>query len=170
MNRNRKAQEEIAGFVLIVVIVAIILLIFLAIFIRKGNTREKNSEDIKQFLESMGEYTTDCNSYSSPNIIDLVKECYQSGDNECENGKNVCIEVNSSINEILKGSWDIGKNKLYAGYFMNISYYSNTTRESIIDIKAGNCSSGIYREGELYTYYGGSGQSGSIDYLLTICF
>ena len=53
---NRKAQEEIVGFVLIVVIVAIIFLVFLGIMIRQpGEVTSKESRDVSQFLGSMME-------------------------------------------------------------------------------------------------------------------
>ena len=59
LNKNRKAQEEMMGFVLIVVLVMIIFIVFLVI---SFNSKQKVSEntEIDGFLSSIQEYTSPC--------------------------------------------------------------------------------------------------------------
>ena len=52
MQHKRRAQEEIVGFVLIVVLVVIVLVIFLGISLRNPKPQQRESEIIYQFLES----------------------------------------------------------------------------------------------------------------------
>ena len=86
MIKNKKAQHEILGFVLIVLIVSIIGVIFLSISIAKGKGQKQNSVEISNFLESAMYYTTDCAISSFPKyqeLQDLIKKCYDSPNQRC---------------------------------------------------------------------------------------
>ncbi|MCU0642462.1 MAG: hypothetical protein MUF61_02700, partial [archaeon] len=67
IGNGRKAQEEIVGFVLVVVIVAIIFLIFLAIFVRRpapasakessAALKEEAAKEVVKKLADIPEYS-----------------------------------------------------------------------------------------------------------------
>jgi hypothetical protein len=84
--KSKKAQEEMVGFVLIMLIVAVIFLVFLAIFVRNGLiNRDVDSLEISHFLDSMLEYTTECSlddGFTFLNLGDLFREC---ADNDLSN-------------------------------------------------------------------------------------
>src|SRR3989344_4393404 len=104
MKKDRKAQEEMVGFVLIMVIVAVVFLVILGIMIRKPAGSEKESKDIYQFMESMMEYTTDCainNEIDYEKIGGLLKECH-SNHSTCFNGKGICDVLNDSSFKIIE--------------------------------------------------------------------
>ena len=77
--KSKKAQEEIVGFVLIMVIVAVGFLIFLGFNLRQGITTTEESFDLHQFLESSMEYTTECSLRYEKDLAklgDLFESCY----------------------------------------------------------------------------------------------
>lgn len=141
-NLKKKAQEEITGFVLIIVLVAIIFLVFLAFSIKPSKSTQE-SKDVYAFLESAMEFTTSCAigfepAYSS--LADLIRECYSNS--ICTSGKTACSVLNSTLNELLSESWKL-QNTPIKGYSFNSTLVSNFTQESIIYIKKGECAQNI---------------------------
>ena len=162
---DRKAQEEMVGFVLIMVIVAVVFLVILGIMIRKPAGSEKESKDIYQFLESLMEYTTDCainNEIDYEKIGNLLKECH-SNHGTCLNGEMVCDVLNNSIFEITDKSWNVGS--YYKGFIFNSTYVDNNrTIEHVLSLQKGNCTS--FKGAE----YLSPDYPGSIVSTLKICF
>ena len=139
---KKKGQEEIIGFVLIVVIVAIIFLIFLGISVRQqAPVTQKESGDVSQFLESMMTYTTECAIGSGTSFINLgglVRECYSGS--SCGSGENTCKILTKTIQETVESNWRIGADRPVKGYIFNATYSSEATRKNIAFISKGNCS------------------------------
>lgn len=150
---NKKAQEEMVGFVLIVVIVAVIFLVFLGISLMNDKSVSKGSKEISQFLDSTMRYTTGCALNYVPayaSVGDLIKKCYESGDMPCVSGENVCEALDKTLKEIVGASWNIGSESVYKGYKFESVYDNNSSeRKSILMISEGNCS-GDYRASESY--------------------
>jgi len=144
---NKKGQEEITGFVLVVVLVAVILVVFLGITLRgdKGSGRE--SLDVSQFLDAMMEYTTNCALQYEPaysELDELFKECYSNPDKKCTSGKGVCDEVKNLTNEMLDAGWPIGKDRPIKGVeFISNYELNNSVIGNVIKIEKGNCSSNV---------------------------
>jgi len=149
---EKKAQEEIVGFVLIMVIVAIVFLVFLGIFIRKGMsgaTETNDAGDLTQYLTSLMQYTSDCAIAFEPDfssVSELASSCYM---NELCANKNVgaCEVLKSSVSGMLNSSLEmlnIGEGRPYTGYIFNISYYENSSsgeiRKEVLSESYGNCS------------------------------
>jgi len=136
---RKRAQEEIVGFVMIVLIVSVIAVILLGITLmhpKKGI--EKESKEASQFLDSMLDYTTDCAISYIPAYKDLeglIKECYNNPNKKCVSGENVCVAMNQTIKQIIDNSWNIGENSPYKGYVFEADYEEN----KIILIKKGIC-------------------------------
>ncbi len=149
-NEGRKGQEEIIGFVMIVVLVAVIFVVFLGITLRNPNPSERKSEMIYQFLDSAMEQTSECaisqgTSYLS--IDDLIRECHSS-DSECLNGEESCQMLNRTLGEIIKNSWKFGPNHPWKGYEMNSVYAVESsnqeqTSEQVFALNEGICTGSI---------------------------
>lgn len=123
---NKKAQEEMVGFVLIMVIVAIIFLVFLAIWLRQDKFRgEVESAEISQFLDSLMKYTTDCARYDTNylTIDELIEYCKQN--RVCPAGpainKNSCNLLNEIIKGIVESAWNFGPDSPEKGYKLTLT-------------------------------------------------
>jgi len=141
---NKNAQEEIVGFVMIVVLSAIVLLIFLAILVRRDSGENyKDSIEVRDFVESIMEFTSNCAINYEPNYLkvgELIKEC-RSG-RLCLSGKRACDELNYSLIGLIEAGWEIGENRPIKGYRLNSTYFATNQsgQEGILFISKGNCS------------------------------
>lgn len=132
---NKKAQHEIVGFVLIVLIVSIIGVIFLSITLGNPKPERQNSVEISNLLEASMYQTTSCAINFIPqyrNIQDLVKECYKdkSGDSrKCLDGVDVCVKLETDLKEVLSKSLDVGENGVNKGYNIDI-YFASDNKET----------------------------------------
>lgn len=172
MISQRKGQEEIVGFVAIVLLVSVIALIFLGISANKEPVMQKESRDINRFLESSMLYTTNCALGYEPNYLtpkDLLKECYSNKGKKCLDEKEVCSVLNESMQSILDSSWTVGSDAKTKGYLFKAIYSKNSSKmdgEEIIKFVKGNCSSGSYIEGDnFFSVY-----PGTITSSLRICY
>lgn len=139
MTIKKKGQEEVVGFVLIVVIISVIALVFLGITIRQGGSSAKNTAQVSQFLDSAILYTTNCTISSQldyANVGDLISRCRFRG-SKCLSGMDICKSLNQSLNELLSASWMIGKDNPYKGY--NFTAF-DAVGNSIVSVTKGNCS------------------------------
>lgn len=176
--RNKKGQEEMVGFVLIVIIVAVMFLVFIGFYIRQDrDVGDRDSREISQFLEAMDRYTSECAIRFEPDfstIGELVQECYNG--RLCLNGKNACEVLGKDVKEILEGSWHVGNESYYKGYEFSAYYESSNSGieesedegiENIIEMSDGVCS-GRYIGAEISSAE--SGLTGTFVKFLKICF
>lgn len=139
---NKRAQEEITGFVMIIIIVAIIALVFLSISTRKSSSSSTESLEIQQFLESSMQYTTSCATSFEPaysSLSELIRDCYEG--RLCTSGSTACKTLEETLPLILDASWQTGENRPIKGYEFQSFYKTNSTQESIINITKGTCPS-----------------------------
>mgnify|MGYP006284139767 CR=1 FL=1 len=141
---NKKGQEEMVGFVMIVVLVAIVFVILLGILVNRtgGDGIEQESRDVYQYLESVMEYTTDCAISFEPaysEVRDLVGECYDNPGGDCTSGENVCVALNRTLKNLFESSWNVGENSSYKGYIFEVVYVNNDRESSELVIKEGTC-------------------------------
>jgi len=131
--KNKKAQHEIVGFALIIIIVSIIGLIFLSFSIGRGESVKKTSVEISDFLQSSLYYTTPCASGYVPNYKDLqglIKSCYKG--EICFNEELACDVLDESFSKIISKSFQVsetGKNKAYE---LNIYYEDRKGTEVLL--------------------------------------
>lgn len=143
---NRKAQEEMVGFVLIVVLLVIISLVFLSFALRKKSPVETSTE-VDNLLSAMLAYTTDCALYlpQYETLGDLIKSCYYN--EKCSDGKETCKVLKETMSEMLKAAeGDLKGDRPIKSYEMNASYSAKQeglilkkTEDSILYIKQGIC-------------------------------
>ena len=147
--KSKKAQEEIVGFSLVVLLVVIIGLVFLSFSLRNQKPEERQDSEVENLLETMLAYTSDCAVYF-PNYLsylDLIRSCYNN--EPCLSGKSACQtlqEASSGLMTASQGDLSSGENKVKA-YELNISYASEHSgflaRKELADLlylRNGNCS------------------------------
>lgn len=142
MARTKKAQEEIVGFVLIVVIVISILVIILGISLRNSSSENiKESLDIKQFLESTLEYTTDCALSYEPaysKLRELLQECNE-GLSLCISGRKPCDVAKETLTKIADISFPVTPDSFIKSYEFTAIQTIGDTEKEILTITKGNC-------------------------------
>ena len=143
--KMKKGQEEMVGFVLIVVVVSVILLFFLGITLQNKEAGI-GSQEVKNFISSFLPYTTECKiKAKNVSIKNLVFECV---DGEvCSNGENSCEVLENTLKEIVDASWNVGEENPNKGYILKIL---SNDRE-ILFLKEGNLT-GFYKSSPLQNY------------------
>lgn len=135
---HKKAQEEIVGFVLIIVLVAIIALVFLGISIRKP-VEKLPSNEVDSWIQAAKRYSTEC--YSSPelrkDLKDLIVSC--SLRDACFDGRDSCAVLEGTLRNLLQDSWMPGEDSPVKAY--NFEARNVDTNQTVISLREGNCSS-----------------------------
>lgn len=133
--KNKRAQEEMIGFALIIIIVAVILLIFLAISLNKSKEEFLGPNEVDSFIQATLSYTTSCaedpGDYYS--IQKLITECvnYES---ICLDGRETCDVLNSTLKGMLDESWKINENTHIKGY----EFFITIDDKYLISLEKGN--------------------------------
>ncbi len=160
--KNKKGQEEIVGFVLIVVLLVIVAVIFLGIRLRNPEPTQKESEIVYQFLESSMEQTTTCKTSETGRFIaldSLVRECH-SGNSLCTSGDESCEVVDETFKEMLNSTWQVGENYPYKGYSVqgiyNFNSSGNAGTEKLFNITQGTCANSFSGSSYLIPEFPGS--------------
>ncbi len=166
----RKAQEEVMGFVLIVVLLVIVGVIFLGIRLRNPEPVQRESELISKFIESSMEQTTNCKTSESGNFLtidSLIRECY-TYDNECISGEKSCDIVENTLKNILNATWQVGPDFPFKGYEIKINYYLNLSEQQQSD-NILNLSLGLCEKSYSGSSYGIPEPPGSINTEIRLC-
>ena len=117
---NKKGQEEMVGFALIIIIVSVIILAFLGFFLSKSGSQSIQSYEAQSFIQSMLQTSTQCQDYYGyVSVQDLILMC--SSDSQCTNSMDSCNVLNSTLSGILDQSWPVGQGTPIKGYNLNIS-------------------------------------------------
>ncbi|MCK4553172.1 hypothetical protein KAT80_03130 [Candidatus Pacearchaeota archaeon] len=117
---NKKAQEEIMGFALIIVLVAIIGLIFLGFSLRNPQKEIVESYEVESFIQAFLQYTTDCGNYRE-NYLPIQKIISKCVDDEtCLDGRDSCDVLSSTLTEIIEESWKVDGDRPIQGYKLEI--------------------------------------------------
>ncbi|PIN94658.1 hypothetical protein COU53_02650 [Candidatus Pacearchaeota archaeon CG10_big_fil_rev_8_21_14_0_10_30_48] len=140
MRLNKKAQEEMVGFVLIVVIVAIIAVIFLGISLRNsGGDVGDESEKIGSFIDVVSQTTTKCEIPTAhfQDVGNLISKCSQGKlcdgcDGEtCGTTKSACEVLKNTLTEAMKSSYVVSEGS-YVKYY-NLTLYYELDNELLIE-------------------------------------
>jgi len=131
--KPKRAQEEMVGFALIVVIVAVIMLIFLGFSIKGGILQKTQSYEVESFLQALLQTTTECEDYSEYlSVKDLIFDCHR--DQTCLDGRQSCDVLEETMENLIAESWQIQGDRPVKAYFLNIS--SNS--DALLMISEGN--------------------------------
>lgn len=169
---NNKAQHEIVGFILIVVIVVIIGLFLLVFYLRQPVVKHE-SLDLQNFLQASMTYTTGCVISIEPlDMQELIKSCYKN--EKCLNEKMACEVLNNTLSELVHESWLVSEKKPVNAYSLDIYYEESSFLESktskkekqeILNLQEGNCT-GSKTGAEHFLHY----DRGNIIVTMDICF
>ncbi len=121
IKKNKKAQEEMVGFVLIVVLVTVILVILLGIMLFKAkNVGQVPSYKVQSFIYSILSYSSDCstNRQNHLPVQKLIGECLENGG--CLDGKDSCAVLNETVSNLVRESWKT-ENRPVLGYKFTIA-------------------------------------------------
>lgn len=116
---GKKGQEEMVGFVLIIIVVSVILLFFLG-FVLQDRGGEIESQEVESFIQSFLPYTTDCKSGGKNlSIRKLLFECVE--ERACLDDREMCDVLNKTLKGIIDSSWQVGSQSQYKGYRFKIT-------------------------------------------------
>jgi len=116
---NKKGQEEIVGFVVIIVIVAIAMVILLWFLLNSPNEDAVQNFEVESFIQTAMQYTTDCEDYVEfLSLQDLVIAC-EKGE-KCLDERESCVVLNETLTNIIENSWKVSEESAIKGYKLNI--------------------------------------------------
>jgi hypothetical protein len=144
MRLNKRAQEEMVGFVLVMVVVAVLFLVFLGISLRNPvENVGKESREVQMFLSSLLDVSSDCALGFEPNFADvdtLISECHQSSGKKCVDDRRVCDVAEEVVGAVLGASWHVGNASVLKGYDFGVIYSTNGSEDlSVLAVAEGNC-------------------------------
>lgn len=128
MEIRKKGQEEMVGFIVIIIIVGVIALVLLSIGMRK-TPETKSSQEINDFVYSAFQYSVDCDTAS--NFQELIIACSRM---ERCNEKNSCEIVKELAKDMIEGSLRVGSDQQYKHYMFKI----NSGNETLVFLASGN--------------------------------
>jgi len=146
MTNDKKAQQEILGFVIIIMIVVVIGVIFLGISLQKQSMAGVSSEDaeIANYLSSSMGYTSDCMIrepfYAS--LKELIESC--SNGELCSDKRRACDVLNKTYAEMTAKLWPAAEDRPIKYTKLDFTYQEfdddgNPSRSTLfLEIIAGN--------------------------------
>ena len=119
MKKNKRGQEEMLGFALIVVVVAVGILIFISFMLTRPQKEPVESYEVESFIQSTLKFTTDCrDNLERQNVRKLILSCNR-GDT-CLDMRLACTVLDTILKDIVEESWRI-ENRPEEGYEFAIS-------------------------------------------------
>ena len=139
---NKEGQQEMVGFVLIVVLVVIGLMVFLIWSINNSGEAE-DSLEVENMLDVIMRSTTDCALVNEPDyddFEDLIKDYYDN--KQCKN-LEVSAEdyLNKSLRAVLSDVFD--SEATISAYTFTISVRDDSGIQGLMIFSEGNCSGDI---------------------------
>lgn len=123
--QNKKGQNEMMGFAVILVIVAVALVMFLVISAKPSDDDFIENYEVEAFIQSFLEYTTDCAEGYDSNYLPLRKVLFRCMDGRMCYTENVpkdpCDIFERDMEGILENNWNVGEGQLRSGYLLNIT-------------------------------------------------
>lgn len=169
--KSKKAQEEIVGFVLVMVLIAVVALVFLGLQLRQKPAASE-SKQVANLLDAMLKYTTEC-SVSLPQyetLRDLIKSCYEQA--KCSNGMQACQYLQDTADKMLLAALaDVEAERPVKSYQLNASYsttqfvFGKKPQADILVVSKGKCTGSSLAYKEFLPI-----EAGNIEIMLRLCF
>jgi len=141
-SKRTKAQQEMVGFILIVVLVMIGALVFLVISVR-NSPEPASSVRVENMLGAVMKQTTDCAIPAEPyykTFEDLFKSCYKGS--RCENmNVSACDYLNESLTKTLGALMD--SEAAVSAYELNFFLRDEEGQQGLMRMGTGNCTGRI---------------------------
>jgi len=136
--KNKRAQEEMVGFALIMIVVAVILLVFLGFSLNQPQKELVESYEAESFIQAVLQYTTDCRDLGNLEYLSIKKLIFNcNSEKKCLDEKEACEVLNSVLIDVLEESWDVGINEPIKGYKLNIT----VNEMEMLSVEKGNVTS-----------------------------
>ena len=136
--KNKAGQNEMVGFVLIVVLVIIGLMVFLIVSLRSQDEVQE-SVAVTNMLNSIMAATTDCAIPAEPYYYDfeeLLKGCYEN--EKCSNlDKMACDYLNESLKEVVDSL--LLSEATVSAYQIDLLTKDESGEQGILRVIEGNC-------------------------------
>jgi hypothetical protein len=117
---NKFGQEEIVGFVVIVVIVSVIILVLLSFILTNTDGVAVESYEVESFIQSMMQYTTTCETrLEFLSYQKLIAYCENEG--TCLDETDSCEILDSTTRDIIRVGWNINEDSPIKGYEFKIA-------------------------------------------------
>ncbi len=130
---KKKAQSELAGFAIIIIIVSILILIFVSFSIKRPSNDFVKSYETESFVQSFLQFTPPCEIDSQHiSTLKLIKYCQEN--RTCDSGENSCKILNETSKNLVNSAWTVGRDFPTKGYKFTINYEGNT----LINLEKGN--------------------------------
>ena len=166
----KRGQEEIVGFMVVVVLVALIGVGFLGfMFAHKQTNPQTSSTEVSQVMESIIGYTGNCSIGSEGYdraIGRNIAACASDSGTTCVSGENVCDYANRSISNIMDAAYNIQNGSATKGYQFEVMYQNSSS--DIMNVSEGVCS-GSYKADEIPLPYSSLSGTGAVRITLKIC-
>jgi|TARA_B100001964_G_scaffold215449_1_gene253800 hypothetical protein len=141
--KSKKGQQEMVGFVLIVVLVVVGLMVFLIISLRDTPENE-GSLEVVDALDALMKHTTECAVVYVPAYDDfeaLFKSCHD-GD-QCSNlDRSACDYLNESLTDVV-GAMVASEGGAVSYYQVDFIVKDDVGEEGLLRIFEGNCTGGV---------------------------
>lgn len=116
----KQGQEEMVGFVVILVIVGVILLVLFSFMFGNSNNNNTQNYEVENFVTASLQYTTGCeNQIEFMSIERLINACDIG--TTCLDGRDSCEVLNETIIELMKSGWNVNNQSSVKGYILTIS-------------------------------------------------
>lgn len=140
----KRGQEEIIGFVAIVILLAVIFLVFLVISFRTPVEDIRENSEAYYFLSSVMEVTSNCTQgldNHALKIAELASSCRQN--EKCNSELGSCDLLNMTLNYLVQEGFRPGEDSVTKGYALKTIYVRNLSSgregQEIMAIRSGVC-------------------------------
>lgn len=119
MEIRKKGQEEMVGFVLIVIIVSVIMVVLLGFLLKSPEAEAVQSYEIGNFLSAALQYSSSCENYLGfLDVESLIVSCDE--EETCLDGKNSCEVLNETLKDLIETGWIVGEESPVKGYELKV--------------------------------------------------
>jgi hypothetical protein len=130
---NKKAQDEMVGFAVIVIIIGVIILIAIGFLVNSRQESVVEDYEIESFIESSLQYTTNCESgLGFISMQELIISCRNK--EFCLDGNSSCDILNKTLVKMIEKSWNVGINNPVKAY----EFKAMANNQTIIRLMEGN--------------------------------
>jgi len=117
--KDKKGQEEMVGFAIIVVIVAVILLVLLGFMLRSKEGDAVEDYQVESFIGASLQYTSSCEDYVEfLSVEDLIVSCER--EETCLDERNSCEVLNETLKGMIENAWNVKEGSAVKGYKLRI--------------------------------------------------
>ncbi len=155
LSKGNRAQEEMIGFGVILLLVAIVLVVFLSLSMGGSDKKAVDSYQVNSFLQAYLQYNSKCQEKNygiieNVSMQNLIKKCYK--EENCLDERDPCELLNKTSKDMIVESWQIKEGSPRVGYEFivadsenNLIAYSSEGKETY-DSRGGRQPLGISGE------------------------